>query len=85
MSEMNTMSSTSLFAALAARVPDSVVLVGDEEVWTSDALLGEIDVLAARLRATQVLGLLADNSPRWAVADLAALHAQTPEIGRAHV
>ena len=80
MSEMNTMSSTSLFAALAARVPDSVVLVGDGEVWTSDALLGEIDALAARLRATQVLGLLADNSPRWAIADLAALRAQTPVL-----
>lgn len=80
MSEMNTMSSASLFTALAARTADSVVLTGDDESWTTSALLGEIGALAERLHAVQVLGLLADNSPRWAIADLAALRAETPVL-----
>lgn len=70
------MSSTSLFAALAARAGFRK-LVGDEEP-NADALLGEIDALAARLHATQVSACW-PTTCRWAIADL-AVRAQAPVL-----
>ncbi|MBS1161943.1 MAG: Long-chain-fatty-acid--CoA ligase FadD15 [Proteobacteria bacterium] len=61
----------------AAQAPRDIA-VQDAGVTLSYArLLEEVELLAGRLRksAPRVLGLLADNSAAWAVADLAALAA----------
>lgn len=67
-----------LFAALASRSPETVVLRGETSVWTASDLLAEIDNVAEQLSSVSVLGLLSDNSPDWAIADLAALRSSTP-------
>ena len=67
-----------LFSALALRPPEAVVLCGERRAWTVSELLAEIEQVAEQLSHTGVLGLLADNSPEWAIADLAALRSCTP-------
>ena len=74
------MSVSILFAALAARHPDSLVLRGEAFSWHAREALGEIDDLAQQLAGVRVLAILADNSPDWALADLAALKTQTPVL-----
>lgn len=71
------MSAALLFEALAAYRPDDVVLSGDHGVWRADALHAEIAAVARRLDGVRVMAILADNSPDWAIADLAALLSQT--------
>jgi long-subunit acyl-CoA synthetase (AMP-forming) len=71
------MSAAILFDALAARPHDAVVLRGESEVWRTAELLEEIDTVAAKLADCRVLALLADNSPDWAITDLAALRSAT--------
>ena len=71
------MSIADLFQTLAQRAPADVVLEGDAEVWTTRDLL---DTLGKQLAGCRVLALLADNSPRWAIADLAALRASKPVL-----
>jgi long-subunit acyl-CoA synthetase (AMP-forming) len=77
------MSAEQLFQALAERsqnAPDSPVLVGNQQTWRAPALIAAIDELALRLAGCCTLAVLADNSPAWVMADLAALRA-----GVAHV
>ena len=69
------MSTNRLFDALAARPDDAVVLRSATSVWTSKAVRDEVERLTARLAGARVVALLADNSPEWALTDLAALHA----------
>ncbi|MCQ1551224.1 MAG: AMP-binding protein [Candidatus Accumulibacter phosphatis] len=69
------MSAGILFAALAERAPDEVVLQGVTKTWCAAELRLEIEDLAGRLAGTRVLAVLADNGPAWAIADLAALRA----------
>ncbi len=71
------MSAALLFEALSAYRPDDVVLSGDHGVWRADALHAEIAAVARRLEGVRVMAILADNSPDWAIADLAALQSQT--------
>jgi long-chain acyl-CoA synthetase len=67
--------SEALFAALARRPPDAVVLQGTRQTWRAGDLLAAIDDLAERLAGTRVVAVLADNGPAWVIADLAALRA----------
>ncbi|MGQ2979032.1 MAG: AMP-binding protein, partial [Polaromonas sp.] len=69
-----------LFAALAARAPEAVVLRGPARAWSARAVLDEVAVLAARLEGRRVLAVLADNSPAWVMADLAALQTGTVHL-----
>lgn len=69
------MNGEGLFAALAGRAPDAVVLRGATQTWHAAALLENVQALAARLSAGRVIAVLADNSPSWVMADLAALAA----------
>ena len=69
------MSTNSLFDALAARTDDTVVFRGATSVWTAKAVRDEVERISARLAGTRVVAILADNSPEWALTDLAALHA----------
>ncbi|WP_265944442.1 AMP-binding protein [Dechloromonas sp. A34] len=62
-----------LFSALAARPADAVALRQGTEEWTFGELLAAVEALLPRLAACRVLAVLADNSPAWAIADLAAL------------
>ncbi|WP_153110698.1 AMP-binding protein [Propionivibrio limicola] len=71
------MSVATLFAALAARRPDAAVLHGSQGIWRAGALGAEIEAVAKRLAGTRVMAILADNSPDWAIADLAALKSST--------
>ncbi len=72
------MSQNLLFDALASRLDDSIVFRGESSEWTAKAVRAEIERLAARLADCRVVALLADNSPKWALTDLAALRASTP-------
>ncbi|MDD5388552.1 MAG: AMP-binding protein [Gallionellaceae bacterium] len=74
------MNGAPLFAALAAREDAAVVLRGDSASWSAAALLDEVAALSTRLADCRVLAVLADNSPEWVIADLAALRA-----GRVHL
>lgn len=74
------MSGEILFAALAERASDDVVLRGPTQTWRAGDLCSAIDDLAARLTGTRVLAVLADNAPAWVIADLAALRAGTVHL-----
>lgn len=69
-----------LFSALAARAPDAVVLRGATQTWHAAAVLASVAALAERLSACRVLGVLANNSPSWVMADLAALGTATVHL-----
>jgi len=69
------MSQTSLFDALASRTDDSIVFRGVTSEWTARAVRAEVERMAARLAGARVVAVLADNSPEWALTDLAALRA----------
>lgn len=69
------MNSDPLFAALAARAADSVALSDGQREWSGAQVLDEIARLQQRLAGVHTLAVLADNSPAWAMADLAALRA----------
>lgn len=74
------MSAHRLFSALTARAPDAVVLRSAARHWTALALLNEVALLGARLPDCRVLAVLADNSPAWVMADLAALQTGTVHL-----
>lgn len=74
------MSTESIFVALAARAPDAPALIGDAESLSVSALLAAIDEVARRLAGCRALAVLADNSPAWVVADLAALRARVTHV-----
>jgi long-chain acyl-CoA synthetase len=69
------MSGDPLFEALAARQPGDIVLRGRDAHWNVIAVQHAIDDFADRLAGIRVLAVLADNSPQWVIADLAALRA----------
>lgn len=69
------MSGAAILDALAARHPDSPVFAGGGLRWSARAVLDEIRALANELVGARVLAILADNSPDWAMADLAAWQA----------
>lgn len=66
--------------ALAARAPDAVVLRSATGHWRAAAVLDSVAALAMRLSGQRVLAVLADNSPAWVMADLAALHSGTVHL-----
>lgn len=74
------MSTEALFSALSVRHPDSVVFHGASFAWRARDVADELESLAQRLTKTRVLAILADNSPDWAMADLAALRTGTPVL-----
>lgn len=74
------MSGELLFAALAARAPDEVVLQGTSQTWRAAELLSAVDLVAGRLTGSRVLAVLAENGPAWVIADLAALRAGTVHL-----
>jgi len=67
------MSVHTLFAALNARAPATPILIGDQASWNASELLAEISSLESLLADCRTLAVLADNSPAWIAADLAAL------------
>ena len=71
------MSADVLFEALTSRAGDAAVLRGGVNTWRARELLAEIETVADRLADCRVLALLADNSPEWAIMDLAALRSMT--------
>lgn len=79
------MPESAVLQALEARAPGAVVLVGADRSWTAAEVLDEARTLAQRLPTGRVVGVLADNSPAWVVADLAcqvagAVHLPLPEF-----
>jgi long-subunit acyl-CoA synthetase (AMP-forming) len=74
------MSSNPLFAALAARPADAVVLRGGDHDWSAAEVLAEVEACAARLEGCRSLAILADNGPAWVIADLAALRAKVAQV-----
>ena len=62
--------------------PDSLALVGKQHALTYRELAAAIEQLGTQLRAAsaRTIGLALDNSPLWAVLDLAGLHAGKPVI-----
>jgi long-subunit acyl-CoA synthetase (AMP-forming) len=74
------MSAKGLFEALTARDPDAVVLRGETDSWRAADVLDNLATLAMRLSGHRVLAVLADNSPAWVMADLAALRTGTVHL-----
>ena len=74
------MSGEHLFAALAARPADTLVLTGETRSWHAGALLAAIDELVGKLAGSHCLVVLADNGPDWLIADLAALRAGIVQV-----
>ena len=72
-----------LFDALASRPDDSIVFRGATADWSAQAVRVEVERLAARLLGKHVVALLADNSPEWALTDLAALRGEPSYVWRA--
>jgi len=70
----------------AARHPERIALACGNDQLTYPQLLTAVTALAARLRQAdvQALALAADNSPAWAVADLACMQAGIPLIPVPH-
>ena len=62
--------------------PDSPALVGSQYALSYRELAAAIEQLGAQLRANpaRAIALALDNSPLWAVLDLACLHAGKPVI-----
>ncbi len=65
-------------AARAASDPTAIAVVGDNEQLTALELFGAVCALADTLQQTglQRLALIAENSPRWIIADLACMKAE---------
>ena len=72
------MSRDVLLDALASRPDGSIVFRGETAEWTAKAVRAEVERLATRLADCRLVALLADNSPEWALTDLAALRAGAP-------
>lgn len=62
-----------LFEALERYPVGATVFSSDTETWNAVRVQAEIATATERLAGVRVLAILADNSPDWAVADLAAL------------
>jgi long-subunit acyl-CoA synthetase (AMP-forming) len=66
----------------AEETPHRIAIQDNEVALTYPQLLASVELLAERLKASspRVIGLLADNSTHWVLADLAALLAGIPII-----
>ena len=69
------MSRFSWLAELAAADPEQPLLISGSREWRAREICGEMLDLNKRLAGCRVLGVLADNSPAWVLADLAAQEA----------
>jgi long-subunit acyl-CoA synthetase (AMP-forming) len=65
----------SWLAELSAADPEQPLLVSGTRQWRAAEICGEMLALTKRLAACRVLGVLADNSPAWVLADFAAREA----------
>ena len=65
----------SWLAELAAADPEQPLLVSGSREWRAREICSETLDLSKRLAGCRVLGVLADNSPAWVLADLAAQQA----------
>lgn len=77
--------SSEILRAIAARArdhSDKAALIGENAVIDYGTLARLVAAVADQLQAerTRMLGVLLDNSPAWAVIDLAALHAGVPSV-----
>lgn len=72
--------------SLAEAQPDHIALEGRQERISYGGLAGAIDAAAAALagQGIRTAALLADNSPAWAIADLALLQAGIPLVPLPH-
>lgn len=62
----------SWLAELSAADPNQALLISGARQWRAAEIRGELLSLKERLATCRVLGVLADNSPAWVLADLAA-------------
>ncbi|MEW6677830.1 MAG: AMP-binding protein [Pseudomonadota bacterium] len=72
-----------LITALAAQAdasPDASWLTDGQMAWSASRVMTESRALAGRLKDSRVVAVLADNSPAWVVADLAAQMAGKPHL-----
>lgn len=74
------MSVEALFEALAGRKPGEVILSNGASSLDATAMIDAIASLRKHLAGTRVLAVLADNSPAWVAADLAALQTRTVHL-----
>lgn len=74
------MSAQQLLEAIAARPAEAPILVGGGNSWRKSEVLAAIAELGARLAGIRTLATLADNSPAWVMADLAAIAAGTAHL-----
>ncbi len=65
------MNAASLLDAIASQADRTLLRQGDR-AWTGQQLLDAATEFGQQLVSTRVLGVLADNGPAWAIADLAA-------------
>ncbi len=65
---------------LAAHPADTPLLLGSQRNWNAGEIVAELLNLRERLAASRVVGVLADNSPAWIIADLAC-----QDSGRVHL
>lgn len=65
---------------LATLDPAAILLVGSERSWRTDEIIAELLGLRERMAGSRVVGVLADNSPAWIIADLAC-----QDTGRVHL
>ncbi|MDR2239026.1 MAG: AMP-binding protein [Zoogloeaceae bacterium] len=65
-----------LLEALAAWPDDALLLAGAGQNWRAAEVRAAVAALGARLTGANVVAVLADNGPAWAIADLAALNAR---------
>lgn len=73
---MTTAAAFSWLAELSARDPQQPLLLDGDRAWTAGEVCDQLFDLSYRLAPGRVLGVLADNSPAWVVADLAAQEAE---------
>ncbi|HET6718980.1 MAG TPA: AMP-dependent synthetase, partial [Rhodocyclaceae bacterium] len=66
------MTGFSWLAELSARDPEQPLLIAGSRRWLASEVVREVGELAHRLASCRVLGVLADNTPAWVLADLAA-------------
>jgi long-chain acyl-CoA synthetase len=63
-----------ILQALASASPDASVFIAGPRAWSASQVREGVEALAPSLAQGRVVAVLADNSPVWAIADLACLH-----------
>lgn len=74
------MTGFSWLAELSARDPEQPLLIAGSRLWRAGEVVREVTDLAHRLGSCRVLGVLADNTPAWVLADLAAHEANVVHL-----